>query len=133
MEVHVSIKNAIVRIYRGGNRKYWDYHDRQVYAKYFNVQASRYSPNPDGRPIRVCYEFTSADEDELNDIASHGEESVWDISGNVRDFKVVTGLGREKEPEQRVYVKLDNVQMRLCEPGDMENIHHYNVVPEEQD
>jgi len=132
MDVKVNIQNAVIRIYRGGDRKYWKYQDRDVTALYFNVQASRYLMEENGREaVRVCYEFTSDSEEELNDIASHGENSRWDLKGRVRDVKVVDGHGRDGKPEQRVFIKLADVMIRPRESGDMDKIHRYHVVTPE--
>lgn len=130
MEVHAEIRNAGLRIYRGGDRRYWDYDDQnhEVYAKYFNVQASRFSSIHNGDGVRVCYEYTTDDENELNYISSQGNGSLWDISGTISDMRIVVGKGRFKEPETRIYVKLADVRMKLLKQGKLDNLYKYHVV-----
>lgn len=129
MEVQADIRDTVLRIYRGGDRRYWDYHDREVYALYFNVQASRFSQGPaDKDGIRICYEYTTDDEDELNYISSKGNGSIWDMSGTIHDMKIVVGKGKFKEPETRIYVKMVDVRLRLVRPGNMDSLYRYHVV-----
>ena len=131
MEITISIKDAVIRLYRGGSRTLWKFTDDTVEAAFFNAQVSKWSGDENGG-TRVCYEYTVNNEEEANRIVSYGEESLWDLTGKVTTTKVLDTTDRNGKPEKRVFIKLRDVEITPKSQKTDKKVRRYVIVKSDE-
>ena len=132
MEITITIKDAVIRLYRGGSRSLWEFTDDTVKAAFFNAQISKWNGDENGG-VRVCYEYVINDEAEANRIMSYGEEGVWDLVGRVTTTKVLDTHDRDGKPEKRVFIKLKDVVITPKSEKTTGKVRKYIIVQAAQD
>ena len=127
MEISITIKDAVIRLYRGGSRSLWEFTDDTVKAAFFNAQISKWNGDETGG-TRVCYEYVVNDEAEANRIMSYGEAGIWDLTGRVTTTKVIDTKDRDGKPEKRVFIKLKDVTITPKSEKTKEKVRRYVIV-----
>ena len=126
MEITITIKDAVIRLYRGGSRDLWKFTDDTVEAAFFNAQISKWNGDENGG-TRVCYEYVVDDEAEANRIMSYGEAGIWDLTGRVTTTKVLDTHDRDGKPEKRVFIKLKDVTITPKSEKTTEKVRKYII------